>query len=584
MRLSIFIIFTSIIAGFFYANGKKNDSSTYDQIKRKADYIFLESQSRYQTDDAGDYFNMMRLASDLDPEENIYNNELGYLYLLLSDRDGNLDSLLFTRALNMLKKGYENNPDDLFSAMRYATICQRLGMSKESLEVWQHLTDKYPTRPEISFNYADLLFQQGDTASIRHAIEIYKNLERTQGNNLGITSQKVRAYLALHDTIKALSEISRLIEASPKSSQNQIFSGDVFMAIGKQDSALYHYNRAILLDSTNGLAYHKLAEYYQLKGDSIGYDREIFNALSQSNLEVPDKIELLRGYVQNLFNDSIQRPRIEKLFEVITTQHPHEAEIRDLYSSYLAVIGDYENSAEQTALYLDLNPSEITIWNRLISLYFTLQEYDKALDACIQASHFFPDNITIQLMTSSAYLNTDKPDSAIVILNKALLNTEPSNIETLSDIETSLGDAYYKIDEKDSAFVHYDKALELNPRNILAMNNCAYFLACEGRELNRAENLSYMVIREEPDNPTYLDTYAWVLFKQKQFEKAKEYIDMTLDLESEASAELLEHAGDIYFMNLLPDEALNFWKDALNLDPNNSILQKKIKEKRYLTE
>ena len=108
----------------------------------------------------------------------------------------------------------------------------------------------------------------------------------------------------------------------------------------------------------------------------------------------------------------------------------------------------------------------------------------------------------------------------------------------------------------DSAFIHYDRALLYDPANLLAMNNCAYYLACENRDLDRAEQLSYRCITEEPDNATSLDTYAWILYRKLDYAEARRYIDRALEKDPEPSAELMEHAGDIYFMNQLPEQAL----------------------------
>lgn len=584
MRKGLLFFIVACICLAVAGQKNKGTATVSDERKRKADFIFMESQSQAEIDNFGNYFNLLRYARSYDPDEIFYDKEIGNYYMYLAEQSSALDSSILMKGYEMLKKGYENDPYDLYAAVRYASWSQRMGNEEESLKVWYRLKEEYPNKPEIAYNYADLLYQQGDTASIRRAIQIYTDLERSQGYNLGLTSQKVRAYITLRDTVSAIGELKENILRSPKNPESRLYAGDVYMVIGMPDSAFIQYTTALDMDSTNGVSYHKLAEYYQSKGDSAAYDREVFNALSQGNLEVQEKIELMKGYVQNLYTDEQQRPRIEKLFEVLTELHPLEPDIRDLYSVYLAVVGNYQQSAEQTAVSVGLNPSEITNWNRLISLYLTLNESGKAVGAGNDAIHYFPDNAALKLLVSSGYLMAEKTDSAIFLLNEALEETDPGDMEMLSDIETTLADAYYKMEQKDSAFVHYDIALKYNPANILAMNNCAYFMACEGKDLDRAEKLSFTTLRDNGDNPVYLDTYAWILFKKKKFEDAKLYIDKTLELDPEPSSEVLEHAGDIYFMNLMPLEALEYWKEALELAPDNELLKRKVKEKTYLKE
>ena len=141
----------------------------------------------------------------------------------------------------------------------------------------------------------------------------------------------------------------------------------------------------------------------------------------------------------------------------------------------------------------------------------------------------------------------------------------------------------YQQNLPDSSYVYYTKAIQYDPTNTLALNNCAYHMACQGKDLDEALRLIETVMRSETDNPTSLDTYAWVLFKQKDYAKAREIIDRTIELTpaEDLSADVLEHAGDIYFMDGDPDRALEYWKDALRLAPDNELLQRKVKHKTY---
>ncbi len=190
-------------------------------------------------------------------------------------------------------------------------------------------------------------------------------------------------------------------------------------------------------------------------------------------------------------------------------------------------------------------------------------------------------------MAAAALTESGKSDEAIDLLRKAAGNPAFDS-ETRSDLVTSMGDALYRNGQTDSAFVYYDEAIRLNPANFLAMNNCAYFLACTDRDLDRALELIEKASAGRPDDPTTLDTYAWVLFKRRDYEKARELIDRTLALTEEAgeelSPELLEHAGDIYFMLREPDTALAFWKRALELDPSSDLLKRKVTHKTYFYE
>ena len=153
----------------------------------------------------------------------------------------------------------------------------------------------------------------------------------------------------------------------------------------------------------------------------------------------------------------------------------------------------------------------------------------------------------------------------------------------MSELNTALGDNFYARELTDSAFTYYDKAIELNPGNLTALNNCAYYLACTDRDLDKAEEMILRVIAERPDEGTSLDTYAWVLFKKKEYQRAMEVIEEAMEKTEEASAELHDHAGDIAFMNQNYDRAISEWRKALALEPDNELIAKKVKYKTFFS-
>lgn len=91
----------------------------------------------------------------------------------------------------------------------------------------------------------------------------------------------------------------------------------------------------------------------------------------------------------------------------------------------------------------------------------------------------------------------------------------------------------------------YERILEVDPGNHLMMNNLAYILALEGKELGRAMELSLKVTRAEPANPGYLDTLGWIYFRLGEYAKAREILEKAYSLDPE-EPEILEHLGSAY--------------------------------------
>ena len=131
----------------------------------------------------------------------------------------------------------------------------------------------------------------------------------------------------------------------------------------------------------------------------------------------------------------------------------------------------------------------------------------------------------------------------------------------------------------------------------MAMNNWAYHNAEKGIDLDAAELYASIACAGTPDDPTVIDTYAWVLFKKKEYDKAKSEINRALKLlgvlpgeegenktDRELSSEIFDHAGDIYFMCGQIDRAVEFWKQAEALEPENKIFRQKIKHRKIVKE
>ena len=483
----------------------------------------------------------------------------------------------------MLREYWDANPSDYHTGVKYGLLSQRMLDRDEAIRVWSKLHDIYPDKVEISFQLAEALSQGGDEADRNRAIAIYDSIEAVEGPSMALSGNKIQLYFNENDTASVIAEADRLRESSPSNVEFLVFSGRVYATFGRGEEALKFLDRACEVDPSSGLAYFSKAEYYNSINDSVGYDREVFNALRQNSLDVETKLSILRGYIQQMYTDSLQQPRIRQLFDTLIVQHPLEHDIHDYYARYLIVTKDYDGAAEQEEQTLGLNPADPEGWEMLTSLYLQNEKFDKAEDAINRSLHYYPDNVRQLLILGSIYGQRNENDRAMEELNRALDKADPRDAEILSRIYTAMGDNMYQQNLPDSSYVYYTKAIQYDPTNTLALNNCAYHMACQGKDLDEALRLIETVMRSETDNPTSLDTYAWVLFKRKDYAKAREIIDRTIELtpEEDLSADVLEHAGDIYFMDGDPDRALEYWKDALRLAPDNELLQRKVKHKTY---
>ena len=186
-----------------------------------------------------------------------------------------------------------------------------------------------------------------------------------------------------------------------------------------------------------------------------------------------------------------------------------------------------------------------------------------------------------------SHYRLDDKKSALDALQRGVPHiTSETYPELASDLFCTMGDLLHDLNRNAEAYAAYDSSLVYNPENILCLNNYAYFLSLDARDLDKAADMARRAVQTEPQNSTYLDTYAWVLFVQRHYEQAKIYIDETLKYISpeDNNAGLYEHAGDIYYKCGERAQAVEYWKQALELTTDakrKAVLKKKIRYKKY---
>lgn len=570
-RLTLLTAIALLVLTSLFAGAKSSRVS--DEDRRRADYTYLEAMKYKAREENDVYASLLARAFELNPED----ETIGYYHGLIKIGLSNGDSAEVNDGAKLMARYVNNNPEDYTNAVRFAGLLQRVGDPDAALTVWEKVHHNFPDRPEFAYQYATLLARQGDSADVRRAIAVMDTLQDLQGKTLGIVSNKIQLLYQLEDTAAMLRELHALLaDGGANSVQNIVFAGDVFSAINERDSALAYFNRACEIDSASGLAYYSRAEYFRGIGDSTAYDREIFNALSHDNLDLDTKLELMKAYVSVHIQDSLQHDRLNDLFRILITKHPHQASLHGMYAQFLIMLRDWPEAAEQQEYYVSLSPEDLGEWQRLAALYAMADNYPKAIESARDALRYNPDNVDLFLQLASFYAQEKDEPNSLKYYREALRVTPETDPEKISNIYGGIGDLYFLLEKGDSAYAYYGKSLEINPDNLIILNNYAYNLALEDRDLDQALQMIERVVLAKPEDATSLDTYAWVLFKMKDYQKAKTYIEKALEFTEEPSSDVYDHAGDIYFMNGEKDVALDFWKEALRLDPKNTKIERKV--------
>ena len=540
--------------------------------QRKAEYIFMEAQKQKLADNFDAFYDLLSYAHELDPGNTAISYYMGMCLLKMN----NTTKERCEQALELMKGHFEAQPEDLYETTFYSDANMQLGHPEEALRAIKVLNEHNPNRLELQVRLAEAYSRSGDFVQSNITLDSIATLF---GKSIQITSNKIENYMAMNDSVGALKEMRSMLATAPQNDSYNLAMSGLFQHYGMTDSALYYLDRAQEYAPDNGLIYLTRAEYCNQAGDSAGYEQQIYNALTAEQLDVDTKLGVLLSYIRERLSQEDTTQRINKLFTVLIQQHPHEAKIHQLYSEYLYARKDYKGAIEQLGYSLDVNPTDADGWRNMVILNMIDDNYADAIKASEKALEYNPDNLELYRYVAGCYHQMKSYSKAISTYMKILELTDSTDVEQRSDIFTGMGDTYSELGDSAKTVECYERALELNPLNSNALNNYAYYLAQRAQDLDRAERMAALAVKDEPENANYIDTYAWVFFAKKDYNMALLYIKSAV--EKDEDEHLFEHYGDILWFIGEKEQAVEQWTKALEKDPDNELLQRKVKDKTY---
>lgn len=581
-----FKLLLSFVCLFSFFAGAVNTADEEEMNKRKAEYFYLEALTRKESGDNATFYELMRRAHELDKSNATYAYYLGTIQLMTNEIT---DDELRT-SLDLMDDFAKAYPDELYENYVYAMLNQKMGKFDTAISVLDTLIASNPDKSALYASVADCYAGKGD---FEGAVNAFNKLEEIEGKSYNISLPKVRYMMAMNDTAAVIQEGRDLLKTNPKSPLNNLFMGELYDILKHPDSALVYYDKALELDPENGKINLSKAFVYRQMKDSVNYEKEIRLAIFNKGVDMDTKFKMLETYVRaSIFeNDTVvvdkqKSERVENMFRSVLSEYPRETEFLKLYCSYLSFYSDYEGAAEQMQYVVDLDPTDIGSWVQLMNYKMYAHKYDEALKISEKALSYNPDDLQIKYVTGIIY--SMKKDYANALKQYEFVLKENAEIQTMNDADlySSMGDANNALKNFEEAKKCYDYAVELSPNNLLALNNYAYMLAEQNMDIDKAEKMSKKAVDGDPENVSYLDTYAWICFVKQDYKKALEYIEKVMEIvtEEEKTGELLEHYGDILFMNARPADAVEQWKKALKLGDVSDVLERKVKHKTYFYE
>ena len=553
--------------------------SSHDKLsandRQRFDYFFMEAVLQQNAGNLSAAFDLLEHARSIDPDAaEVYFYESMYYSQMKKD----------SVALACMEKSAALNPDN-------QTYSERLAQYYISTQKFDKAIDAYESVFAHNHENTDALrilmqlYQQ--KKDYQNMLYTLSRLEREEGESEQLTLAKMRVYEMKGDQKSAYAELKNLADSHPLDLVYKTMLGNWLMQNDRQKEAYKLFTDVLKEEPDNAYAESSLYDYYNATHQQAEARQMLDRILLGNNTPLDTKLALIRSFIQDNESHGADSTQVIALFDKMW-QHKPEAEVAVMKATYMSLKKmpvDSVNAAYMQVL--ELAPDEAGARLQLVQNFWNAKQYDKVIEMTDQAQAYNPEEMVFYYFGGMAHYLKGDDEKTLDTFRKGLAQiNDKSSPEIVSDLYMITADILNKHGFEKESFEAYDSCLQWKDDNIPALNNYAYYISLKGKNLQKAEQMSYKTIKAEPKNGTYLDTYAWILFMEERYHESKIYIDQAIaNLDStENNNTVLEHAGDIYAMNGLTDQAMDYWKKSYDGGNKSDVMEQKLKHRRYIPE
>ncbi|MBF6628368.1 MAG: tetratricopeptide repeat protein [Proteiniphilum sp.] len=568
-KLSLCLVLFALIAGILpvkvVAQQEIKGVQLNDESRRKFDYYFYEALNAKALGEYDEALDLFQHCYALDSTNASVLVEMGTFYNVLQEKNN---------ALTFFQKAVYYDKNNYYYNMMLAGLSKELDLKQDVVDIYEALLKQHPDKQDLNFELANAYADNGE---LQKAIDALNRLEQGVGISEIITLNKYRLYALMNKKEKAFDEIQQIINKNPANPRYLVLMGDLYMEDNQNKKALHFYRLAEAIDPDFPALILSMVNYFEKTNNKPAARAELQKAITGSSMEVDTKLQLLTRYLGILQQDKQDLKQANSLFEALFEQYPNNTQLNMIYGNVLMLQDNKKGAIEQFEIYTRDNPDDPTGYEQIIRIALPDEDLEKIKEVTTEALKHLPAEPQFYYYLGAANYQQENYQEALTMFEEGLKNAAFTNPLVESDFHAQIGDLNYFLGNREEAFESYEKALKLNPQNLPVLNNYSYYLSLERQNLDKAEMMSGITIKAEPMNPTYLDTYGWVLFEQGSYTMAKIYIEKAIEYsKEEPSAEVFEHYGDVLYKTGEIGKAKEQWHKAKALGSDSATLEKKI--------
>lgn len=477
-----------------------------------------------------------------------------------------------------LERASELDPGNYWYRYKLAKLCAVTSQGDLAVDMYEDLLDDFPKKSDLYFELVELYVAQGEYDKALATIDEIETV-------LGVTESLA---IYKHNLLSALGREEEALE-SLKTYNSRYSSPYILSMLADQElrmyndsTALAYYDEALGLDSSFAPALLGKAETLRITHRYEEYFPVLYRYLGGSD-DVKEKTSYLSSLVEKSDARFINRfqNQVDTAMTKVLEAHPSDTLAHGTAGMYYFYTGRKDSAKEHFRENVRLHPESISHRAAMVELLMYTDEWDELSKEGRTAFEDFPMETGFLEMAAVGDFTLERYDRVVEICNK-VLEVAPGDSSKALRAWSTMGDAYHQLGESKKAYKAYDKALKINSDYVYVLNNYAYYLSEEGKNLSKAYQMSRKTVEAEPDNATYLDTFGWILYLQGKPLEAKPFFKNAMLHGGKESAVILDHYAEVLFALEEYNLAFVYWKMALQKNADGKIpgLDEKIDQRR----
>ena len=413
--------------------------------------------------------------------------------------------------------------------------------TEEGMAQYEAMVRDFPDQNGTWYELLDLYL---GNQKFEKALDALDEIERQRGPSEEVVRTRYDVYTAMGRQDDGAQILEKFNEQYSVPSVLSML-GDYYLSDFKDSLALSRYEEALSLDSSYLPAVLGKSEVYRHMRRYPDYFKTLEPFFSSRDVSAESKSMYIGNLTRSLDPRilEIHRAGFDSLAVMAGAVHPADSSLLSTIGSYYYTTGREKEAGTWFKKSADLYPESLTQTGTYIQYLQLQSQWEPLRERAMQAYERFQNLAFLDYANLASY-NLEDWDS-IIGLCQMLLGRFPKDKDICLNAWSQLGDAYHSKGDSRSAYKAYQNALKINPDYAPVLNNYAYYLSLEGKNLKKAYTMSKKTIEQEPDNATYLDTFAWILHLQGKDLEAKPFFKHAMLYGGKDSATILRHYATV---------------------------------------